>query len=204
MAYINPGNLMIDPSGPGSAYHYSVVSNPPPHPSVMHADMPEYWELPDGREVARLPRPINYTPPMETFPPITFSVRGWPGVRIKDLCAKNSVIVVDDPYATPMAHLGWRATVLNLEWPGYPRSTYNDPQISRFDVMTSQGPITRQGLASEVAHAVQHLYNTVRNKTIATGFEQWSFKDGIRPSDVVLLSIHYYRTQWIPELYIFE
>lgn len=204
MAYVNPGSLMINPSGPGSAHHYSVVSNPPPHPSVMHADMPEYWVLPDGREVARLPRPLNYTPPMETFPPITFSVRGWPGVRIKDLKVDNPIIV-DDPYATPMAHLGWRATVLNLEWPGYPRSTYNDPQIARFDVMTSQGPITRQGIALVVASAVRLLCNAKRNKPIAAGFEQWSIKDGsIHPSDVVLLSIHYYRTQWIPELYLFE
>ncbi|KAI6123416.1 hypothetical protein EDD16DRAFT_1566325 [Pisolithus croceorrhizus] len=202
MAYVNPGNLMIDPSGPGSAYHYSVVSNPPPHPSVMHSQMPEYWVLPDGRHVVHLPRSLNYTPPMETFPPITFSVRGWPGVRIKDL-TRNQVIV-DDPYSTPMAHLGWRATVLNLEWPGYPRSTFHDPQILRFDVVTPQGPITRQDLASQVANVVQYFHQAAQNKNIAKGFEKWSLKEGIRPSDVILLSIHYYRTQWIPELYIFE
>lgn len=202
MAYVNPGSLMVNPSGPGSVYHYSVVSNPPPHPSIMRSQMPEYWVLPDRRRVEHLPRALNYSPPMETFPPVTFSVRGWPGVRIKDLL-KNQV-TVDDPNATPLAHLGWRATVINLEWPGYARRTYHDPQIARFDVIREEGPMTRQGLAKEVALTLQHFHRSAQNTTIAQGFEKWSLKDGIRPSDVVLLSIHYYRTQWIPEFYVFE
>lgn len=135
MAYVNPSCLMLDPSGPGSIHvsifpafpssvstkvpcallsqHYSVVSNPPPHPSAMHAEMPEYWVFPDRRSAVRLPRRHEQSPPQESFPPITFSVDGWPGVRVRDVL--NHRVVVDRPYDTPMAHFGWRSTVVNLE-----------------------------------------------------------------------------------------
>ncbi|KIM65823.1 hypothetical protein SCLCIDRAFT_111995 [Scleroderma citrinum Foug A] len=205
MAYVNPSCLMLDPSGPGSIHHYSVVSNPPPHPSAMHAEMPEYWVFPDRRSAVRLPRRHEQSPPQESFPPITFSVDGWPGVRVRDVL--NHRVVVDRPYDTPMAHFGWRSTVVNLEWPGYSRRTFQDPQNARIDVMPGNRPMNRHRLAEEVCGTLQNywVYNLLQNHRPAPGYERWALDDrNINPDKVVLLSIHYYRNQWVPEFYIFE
>ncbi|KAL4073174.1 hypothetical protein V8B97DRAFT_1916578 [Scleroderma yunnanense] len=203
MTYINPNNLMLDPSGPGSTYHYSVVSNPPIHPSSMHADMPERWVLPDRRCLVRIPRPLQFSPPQETFPPITFSVGGWPGVRVKEVLTKS--VMVDCPYDTPLAHLGWRSTVISLEWPGYVRRTFQDPQNARIEVMSGDRPVNRQQLAIEVCGTLSNYWVSARHHRPSSGFERWALNDNnIQPADVVLLSIHYYRNQWVPEFYIFE
>lgn len=79
--------------------------------------MPDRWVLPDRRSAVRLPRPRQLSPPQESFPPITFSVKGWPGVRVEDVL--NHAVMVDCPYDMPMAHLGWRSTVVNLEVSSY-------------------------------------------------------------------------------------
>lgn len=42
---------------------------------------------------------------------------------------------------------------------------------------------------------------------IALDFERWALTagpEGIRVTDIVLLSIHYYRNVWVPELYVIE
>ncbi|KAG1716071.1 hypothetical protein ID866_1097 [Astraeus odoratus] len=224
MQYVNPSSVMINPSGPGSAHHYALVSNPPPHPSLMHSEMPGHWVLPDGRRVVKLPRPDEFTPPMQTLPPVTFSTRGWPGVRIKDL--KDDAFMVDCPYDTPFAHLGWRSTVINLaasllflalcsywlmpcagviQWPGYGSRNSRDPQNIRIEAVREGYPISRQGVAKQVAFLANHFYNSQKDGPIARGQEKWEFnRDNIRPSDLVLLSIHYYKNQWVPEFYVFE
>lgn len=79
----------------------------------MRTEMPQYWILPDRRRVEHLPRPPQYCPSQESIPPITFTVNGWPGVRVKDLLRNQ--VTVDCPYDTPLVDLKWRQTVINLE-----------------------------------------------------------------------------------------
>lgn len=74
--------------------------------------MPPYWVLPDGRRTEHVPRPHGLNPSIESFPGITFSTGGWPGVRVKDIFKGK---VVDNSTDAVFAHLGWRATNLSLE-----------------------------------------------------------------------------------------
>ncbi|KAH7885621.1 hypothetical protein F5I97DRAFT_1887460 [Phlebopus sp. FC_14] len=76
MAYINPGHLMLNPSGPGTSKHYARVANPPVHPGAMHAPMPDYYMLRDQRRIVRVPRPLLYIPPYES-PALIFSRLAW-------------------------------------------------------------------------------------------------------------------------------
>ncbi|KAG0708457.1 hypothetical protein DFH29DRAFT_870985 [Suillus ampliporus] len=44
-----------------------------------------------------------------------------------------------------------------------------------------------------------------KRKPVARGWEKWTFSEnGVRPSDVIILSVHYYKKAWIPELYVIE
>ena len=78
--------------------------------------MPDYWVLPGGDRLVHLHRSEKFTPEHETLPPITFSVGGWAGVRVKDILGYSGPpVVVDCANDTPMKQFGWRSTVISLE-----------------------------------------------------------------------------------------
>ncbi|KAF9236963.1 hypothetical protein BU15DRAFT_63574 [Melanogaster broomeanus] len=206
MAYINPGNLMLHSSGPGSNQHYSRVANPPVHPGSMHAPMPRHYMLGDQRRIERVPRPPELSPNLESIPGITFSTNGWPGIRAKDLLKER--LIIDSPYDTVLAHHRWRSTVVKLEWPGYDPKAFGDPMLARINVRPGERDITRQEIAREICGLLYHFHKYVSEKhPVAPGWEKWALTrgpEGIRIPDVVLLSIHYYRKFWVPEFYIIE
>ncbi|KAG1727823.1 hypothetical protein EDB19DRAFT_175032 [Suillus lakei] len=204
MAYMQPNQMIVNSGGAGSPAHYVRHANPSPHPSMV-GEMPSHWLLRDGRRTKRVPRSLNFTPSQESFPGITFSVGGWPGVRVKDI--RNQTVNVDRPTDTIFAHHGWRTTNLALNWPGYLPNGYSDP--SRHRIKTLRGdpiqPITRQEFAREIADLIENVYDPSGTRPVARGWENWALnKNNVQRSDVVILSAHYYRDVWIPELYIIE
>ncbi|OJA19523.1 hypothetical protein AZE42_03203 [Rhizopogon vesiculosus] len=203
MSYVQPNQIMINSGGAGSYGHYGRSAHPPPHPSLLRAPMPPHWFLTDGRRAEHVPRPLGINPSQESFPGIAFSTGGWPGVRVKDILKQK--VVVDNPTDTIFAHHGWRATTLALEWPGFIPCTVLDPSHYRFETVISGRPITRQEFVQQIAFLVADVYNRSKGKPVARGWEKWALNEnGVRPSDVIILSAHYYRTVWIPELYIIE
>ncbi|KIJ60238.1 hypothetical protein HYDPIDRAFT_117517 [Hydnomerulius pinastri MD-312] len=205
MAYINPGDLVMRTGGAGSGQHYARVANPPVHPSSTHSPMPQFYALFDQRRTERVPRPVHISPPQESIPAITFTVNGWPGVRVRDMLKDN--VIIDAPHDAVFAHHGWRATIVNLQWPGYDLERFKASVLSRFDTVVGNTHITRQQVAREVCGLVQHFHRVVSKQPIAPGWEKWALTtgtEGIRPNDVVVLSIHYYRNMWVPELYVIE
>ncbi|KAF8125122.1 hypothetical protein EV363DRAFT_1453986 [Boletus edulis] len=109
--YINPGNVMFHNNGAGSN---------------------QYYTLQDQRVIERVPRPPQLSPPSESVPAITFSVNGYPGVRMKDI--QKDRVTVDAPNDLVFEVYGFRSIVINLEWPGYESRSYNNPMHSRLDV----------------------------------------------------------------------
>ncbi|KAG1732449.1 uncharacterized protein EDB91DRAFT_1338357 [Suillus paluster] len=203
MAYVQPNQLIVNPGGAGSHQQYSRYSLPAPHPSTLYAPMPLHWFLADGRRAERVPRPQGITPSQESFPGVTFSTSNWPGVRVKDLLKQK--VVVDSPTDTVFAHHGWRNTTLALEWPGYLPCSFSDASRYRFETLSGGRPTTRQEFAQQIAYLIADVYNRAKGKPVARGWEKWTFSEnGVRPSDVIILSAHYYRNVWIPELYVIE
>ncbi|KAH7885612.1 hypothetical protein F5I97DRAFT_1419472 [Phlebopus sp. FC_14] len=203
MAYVNPGNLMLNPSGPGTSQHYARVANPPVHPGAMHAPMPDHYTLRDHRRIERVPRSPHYIPPYESIPAVTFSIGGWPGARLRDVLKLN--VLVDNPYDTPFVDQGWRTTVVCLEWPGYEQVTFTDRQRTRINTVVQGRPVTRQEIAKEVCGLLFHFHTFAKRYSCLPGWEKWALTDdNIVAFDVVLLSMHYYRNVWIPEFYVIE
>lgn len=204
MAYTQPNQTIVNSGGAGSSGHYVWNANPPPHPSMMRAEMPLYWTLRDGRTAKRVPRSQEFTPSQQTFSGITFSANGWHGVRVKDIL--NRTVVVDCPTDTIFVDHGWRATTLALNWPGYLPNRSSDASRRRFSTHmdgNTNRPMTRQGFAEEIADLILDLYNCAKDKPVAHGWEDWAFsRNKVRLSDVFILSAHYYRNVWIPELYV--
>jgi hypothetical protein len=75
--------------------------------------MPRYWTLSNQIEVERVPRKWELSPPMESFPGITFSINGWGGVRARDLLC--GTVTVDHSTDPAFADHSWRETTLALE-----------------------------------------------------------------------------------------
>lgn len=198
----NPNSLMLNPVGPGTSIYHAIASNPPPHPSSWHQEMPERWFLPHQRRLIRVPRPLMHRTSNQTRPPVTFSTNGWPGVRVRDIL--NGTIWVDEPYDTPFSRFGWRSTKISLEqWPGYARWRHGDLQCFEFYTGPEQKPIMRQELAKTVC-GVLHSFAESKQLT-APEYERWSLKhERVCISDIFLLSIHHYTDQWVPEFYVFE
>ncbi|KAF8443323.1 hypothetical protein L210DRAFT_984573 [Boletus edulis BED1] len=91
--YINPGNVMFHNNGAGSN---------------------QYYTLQDQRVIERrVPRPPQLSPPSESVPAITFSVNGYPGVRMKDI--QKDRVTVDAPNDLVFEVYGFRSIVINLE-----------------------------------------------------------------------------------------
>ncbi|KAH7904367.1 hypothetical protein BJ138DRAFT_927141 [Hygrophoropsis aurantiaca] len=199
--YINPQQLMHNPAGPGSAAHYSRMTNPPAHPSAQRAHMPAKFVLPDGKQLVHLPRPVLFTPALESIPPITFSTNGFPGVRVRDVL--KAMVLVDRPNDQIFEQHGWRTTNVSLEWPGYDIRAANDPSHLRMNLIVDGAPITRNRLAGEICSLLWNYNGKMQGKPITRGHEQWALHpDVVRVSDVWLLSLHYYRSVWVPEFYI--
>ncbi|KAH7924666.1 hypothetical protein BV22DRAFT_1129640 [Leucogyrophana mollusca] len=193
---------MRNPVGPGTTTHYSRMTNPPRHPSAMHADMPPYFHLPDGKRLARLPRGVLFTPSQESIPAITFSTNGFPGARVKDIL--KDTVLVDAPNDRVFEQHGWRTTNVALEWPGYDPRAANDPGHMRLCTVYAGAPITRNRLAGEVCSLLWNYNAKVAGKVPVTrGFERWALDpNAVHVSDIWLLSLHYYRNVWIPEFYV--
>lgn len=137
----NPNNLMRNPVGPGTSsvsplltfpmyfsliflyQHYSASSNPPEHPSVLPVAMPKIWALPDHRRLLQVPHQMYYDPLHPCRPTVTFSTRGWPGVRVRDIL--NRTAMVDAPYDMPFLSYGWRTTKVFLEVSLFPRALFH-------------------------------------------------------------------------------
>lgn len=206
MAYIsNPNLLMRNPVGPGTSIYYAVASNPPPHPSSWSQEMPEGWSLPDQRRLIHVPRSPMYTVSSQTLPPVTFSTKGWPGVRVRDIL--NGTLWVDTPYDTPFLRFGWGSTRISLDWPGYARRKHVDLQCARIETYTGpeQQPITRQELAKTICGVLHNFCESKQNQPVAPDYEWWSLKhEHVRISDTFLLSIHYYTDQWVSEFYVLK
>ncbi|KAG1721759.1 hypothetical protein EDB19DRAFT_497477 [Suillus lakei] len=203
MACMQPNQTIMNSGEAGSPVHYVRHANPPPHPSMV-GEMPSVWLLRDGRRAKRIPRSPNFSPSQESFPGITFSVNGWPGVRVEDI--RNQTVYVDRPADFIFARHGWRTTNLALSWPGYLPNSSSDTSRRRIVTLSSDGePITRQGFAQEIASLIAAVYDRSGRRPVACGWESWALnKDNVQPSDIIILSAHYYRDVWIPELYIIE
>lgn len=67
----------------------------------------------DQRRIERVPRPLHFSPPYDSIPAVTFSVKGWAGVRVKDVL--KDTVTIDAANDTVLEHHGWRSIVVNLE-----------------------------------------------------------------------------------------
>ncbi|KAG2030536.1 hypothetical protein BDR03DRAFT_180611 [Suillus americanus] len=201
MAYMQPNQTIVNSAGAGSPGYYAWQANPSPHPLTIGAEMPPYWRASDGRIVKRVPRSRELTPSQESFPGIHFSVKGWCGVSVEKILKQT---VVDYPTDMVFAHHGWRTTTLALNWPGYIPNRSSDASRRRFSTyMNGNIPMTRQGFAKVIAELILDLYHCAKGKPVARGCEDWAFsenKDSL--SNVFILSAHYYRNVWVPELYV--
>ncbi|KAG2066917.1 hypothetical protein BDR04DRAFT_1120844 [Suillus decipiens] len=57
--------------------------------------------------------------------------------------------------------------------------------------------------AFQIAGLIQDLHNRALDKPVRVGDEDWAFSENkVRLSDVYILSAHYYRNVWVPELYV--
>ncbi|KAF8125091.1 hypothetical protein EV363DRAFT_677949 [Boletus edulis] len=205
MNHINPSNVILHNNGAGSNQFYVHTLNPPIHPGGMHAAMPQYYTLQDQRVIERVPRPPQLSPPSESVPAITFSVNGYPGVRMKDI--QKDRVTVDAPNDLVFEEYGFRSIVINLEWPGYESRSYNNPMHSRIDVSLDGRCMPRQHLAKEICRLLLNLHRYISKYPITPGWEKWALtagSEGIRVPDIVLFSLHYYRNVWVPELYVIE
>ncbi|KIJ08150.1 hypothetical protein PAXINDRAFT_158218 [Paxillus involutus ATCC 200175] len=207
MAYITPGNLMLHSGGAGSGQHYARVANPPIHPGAMHTSMPEWYTLLDQRRIEHVPRPLQFTPAQESIPAVTFSANGWPGVRLRDIMEDR--VIVDSPYDTVLAHLRWRSIIVHIEWPGYHSELARSRMHLRMDVRVGERDLTRHEIAKDVCGLLKYFHGLVtkNNYPLTPGYEKWELttgREGIRPNDMVLLSMHYYRNVWVPEFYVIE
>ncbi|KAG8215557.1 hypothetical protein J3R82DRAFT_7400 [Butyriboletus roseoflavus] len=205
MDYISPCHLVFHTMAPGSNLYHARTVNPPRHPGAMHAPMPQYFTLLDQRRIERVPRPLHLSPPHESIPGITFSVNGWAGVRVKDIL--KDTVFVDAANDMVLEHHGWRSIVVHLEWPGYDTRNVDDPMTSRIDVRPGGEDITRQNLAREICGLLFTFCKNISKYTISPECEKWALTagpEGIRVTDIVLLSIHYYRNFWVPEFYVIE
>ncbi|KAG2359156.1 hypothetical protein BDR07DRAFT_234845 [Suillus spraguei] len=198
MSYMQPNQTIVNSSGAGS--YYALQANPSPHPATMLVEMPPYWRLRDGRLAKRVPRLQRFSPSQQSFPGITFSSDGWCGVRVKDILRNRASI--DCPTDLVFAHHGWRATNLSLEWPGYIAGS-SDASRCRLYTHVGNNPMTREQFALRIAELIQDLYNRACDKPVRVGYEDWAFSENkVRLSDVYILSAHYYRNVWVPELYV--
>ncbi|KAH7919492.1 hypothetical protein BV22DRAFT_1199458 [Leucogyrophana mollusca] len=189
--FVNPQQLMHNPSGPDTATH----------PSSLHTDMPPYFLLPDGKRLVRLPRAMLFTPAQKSTSAITFSASGFPGVRVKDVL--RATVLVDEPSDRVFEHHGWRTTNIALEWPGYDPRPVNDPGHLRLPAIVDGAPITRNQLAGEICSLLWMYKNKVSGRPVTRGFERWAFSpNATHVSDIWLLSLHHYRNVWIPEFYV--
>ncbi|KAG1818560.1 uncharacterized protein BJ212DRAFT_1268846 [Suillus subaureus] len=198
---MQPNQMIVNAGGAGSPGYYAWQANPAPHPLTIGAEMPPYWRASDGKIAKRVLRLREFTPAQQSFPGIHFSVRNWCGVNVSDILKQT---VVDCPTDVVFAHHGWRTTTLALNWPGYVPNRSSDASRRRFSTyMNGNLPMTRQGFARVIAELIQDLYNCAKNKPVARGWEDWAFsKNKVHPSKVYILSAHYYRNVWVPELYV--
>ncbi|KAG9308906.1 hypothetical protein JVU11DRAFT_11366 [Chiua virens] len=204
MDCINPTHIILKNGGAAHNWKYTHCDGPV-HPGAMRAPMPQYYALPDQRRIEHIPRPAHLSPPYESIPAVTFSVRGWPGVRVKDIL--KDTLIIDSAGDSVFEEHGWRSTVLNLEWPGYDARKFTDRMRSRIDVRPGGENMTRHDLAREICGILFNFHQVVSKYSIAPGFEKWALTagpEGIRVPDVILLSIHYYRNMWVPEFYVIE
>ncbi|KAG1721753.1 hypothetical protein EDB19DRAFT_497363 [Suillus lakei] len=206
MAYRQPNQSIMNSGETGSPVHYVRHANPPSHPSMV-GEMPSVWLLRDGRRANHIPCLPNFTPSQESFPSITFSVNGWPGVRVEDIC--NQTVYVDHLADFIFAYHGWQTTNLALNWPGYLPNSSSDTSHRRIVALSGEHgdreAITRQAFAQEIASLIAAVYDRSGRRPVARGWESWALnKDNVQPSDIIILSAHYYRDVWIPELYIIE
>ncbi|KIK33421.1 hypothetical protein CY34DRAFT_813616 [Suillus luteus UH-Slu-Lm8-n1] len=203
MSYsMQPNQTIVNSGGAGSHGHYIWSTNPPPHPATMQ-EMPPFWTLRNQIVVERVPRPPALSPTMQSFPGITFSINGWGGVRVRDIL--RGTVTVDHSTDTAFADRSWRETTLALEWPGYLPNGSSDASRRRIKTIHrgTNTPITRQDFAIEIAVLIGELSRCARDKPVAHGCEDWAFsQNGVRMSDVYILSAHYYRNVWVPELYV--
>lgn len=163
--------------------------------------MPQYWTLSNQIRVERVPRPPTLSPPMESFDGITFSTNGWGGVRVRDLLRRT--VTVDHSTDTAFAHHGWRETTLALRWPGYPSNSSSSRRRFKTTHTGTNAPKTRQDFAIEIADLLYEFIEHAMDKPVARGWEDWAFsQNGVRLSKVYILSVHYYRNVWVPELYV--
>ncbi|KAG1882762.1 hypothetical protein F4604DRAFT_1678261 [Suillus subluteus] len=202
MAYMQPNQSIVNSGGAGSPGHYAWQANPAPHPLTIGTEMPLYWDTSNGRQVKRVPRLREFTPSQGSFPGILFSVNGWGGVSVTDILTRQTV--VDYPTDMVFAHHGWRTTTLALNWPGYIPNRSSDASRRRFSTyMNGNIPMTRQGFAKVIAELIQDLYHCAKDKPVARGWEDWGFSENkVNLSKVFILSAHYYRNVWVPELYV--
>lgn len=202
MAYMAPNQTIVNSGGAGSPVHYVWNTNPPPHPSTLQAEMPQFFILGDQNVAKRVPRPPKFTRTKETFDGITFSTNGWPGVRVRDLL--RGTVTIDHSTDTIFTKHGWRETTLALEWPGYKPGS-SDASRRRIKTIHrgTDAPITRRDFAIEIADMISELSRCARDKPVEHGCEDWAFSQNkVHLSDVYILSAHYYRNVWVPELYV--
>ncbi|KAG2125618.1 hypothetical protein BD769DRAFT_1668880 [Suillus cothurnatus] len=164
--------------------------------------MPKQWPVSNGRVATRVPRLPEFSPSQQSFHCIMFNVKNWCGVRVTDILRQQ--VVVDYSTDTVFAHHGWRTTTLALNWPGYIPNRSSDASRRRFSTyMNGNTPMTRQGFAQVIAELIVDLYNCAVDKPVARGCENWAFsRNKVHPSRVFILSAHYYKNVWIPELYV--
>ncbi|KAH7918571.1 hypothetical protein BV22DRAFT_1041669 [Leucogyrophana mollusca] len=169
--------------------------------SAMHAAIPPFFPLPDGKRLARVPHTLLSTASRGSIPPIKFSTNGLPGIRVKDVL--KATVLIDGPNDRIFEHRGWRMTNIALEWPGYvPRAT-NDSSHLRLSTTVDFVPITRSQLASEICSLLWHYSYKVVGKSVTRGFERWALDpSAVHVNDIWLLSLHYYRNVWVPEFYV--
>ncbi|KAG2147431.1 uncharacterized protein EDB93DRAFT_414475 [Suillus bovinus] len=202
MQYMQPSQMILNSNGAGSSGYYAQYTNPPPHPTMVNAEMPPYWKLRDGRIAKRVPRSREFNPSQQSFPGIFFSIHGWCGVSAEDILNNN--VVIDYPTDTMFAHHGWRETTLALNWPGYLPNRSSDASRCRFKILKDKKqPMTRQDFAVDIARLIKNLANCAMDRPVAPGWEDWAFgANKVRMSDIFILSAHYYRNVWVPELYV--